>query len=184
MSKTAREIVTDGKQYLENNDLAGFYKYIYDMAGAESDEIYLVSEFLDKGCNIPVEQYLEYVPECYSYIPDRWVKNDPSFGDVVVIPPTIYELRVLSLANVHFSKKGVMGLDINNVENIGAYALAGAGFYTLFIHKSLKNVHREFLTGAGLTKIIYDKDCDEAVIDRIKELIERDHLYTEVMERK
>lgn len=184
MSLTAREIVTSGKQYLENNDLAGFYKYIYDMAGADSDEVYLVSEFLDKGCNIFVEQELEYVPECYSYIPDRWIKNDPAFGDIVVLPPTLYELRVLSFAGVHYSKKGIMGIDINNVENIGAYAFGSAGFYTLFIHKPLKKVHRQFLAYSGITKIFYDKDCDEDVIDRIKEIIERDHMPTEVMESK
>ena len=182
---TTKEIIDKNMEYLENNDLAGFYKALYDKSNGDdagsydAGDIGEISRFLDEDCGIYIEHYLDYIPECYCHTPDRWIENTV-FGDTFTIPPNIKMIKMGAFVSKEMHKKGVFCVDVNRVEFIGAFAFAGAGFMTLLIGKELNGVHSEFLTGSGITKIFYDKDCDDRIIESIKKIIEKEHFPTEM----
>ena len=180
MGFTAKELINNNKDFLEKNDLAGFYKAIYDTANCEVKAISTVSKFLYEDCGIHLEDYTDCIPSCFAYAPDTWVE-DTVFGSTLVIPPTIKEIKFAGLAGTNLGGKGIFCINTNNVESIEDFAFAGTNVLTLRITKELKKVGRDFLMSAGITKLIYESQCDEDLIESIRDRIKREYMPIEMI---
>lgn len=153
-----KAVIIDNKKFLQENNLAGFYEKLaniihhtdgyYELDGNnipwETMEMNEVSQFLDEN-GIYIEDYMNYIPDFYCYLPKRWLGKNEFFW----LPDNIKSVNWMGFTEVR-----TKGIVFTNVSKLESFILEDAEVDVAVFTDKLRLATKDSLKFTNLKKVL------------------------------
>lgn len=175
LNSSEKLILESCKKIFQENNLSLFYEIMADAIHNDNsfyeipntdkvieidiETIEIFSRFFEEN-GIYIENYLNYIPDYYCYLPERWLGKNNYFW----LPDNIRSVNWGAFDTTRPAKN--LGIVFTNVENIGSYVLENSYIKNLVLTENLKKISSNAFMYSDLEKIFipkkYYNDIDNA----------------------